>query len=181
MTNIQGRKGGLHRKSGGTPLTGILPCWQNVDRKLHENERNWTEKGRVSPVPPCIRRCPLPLNCIDTNGSKGVSGTRNPSPLHPLLGPTYFILVNETFRPKFKGWCPQPPPPRLGNPCSYTNKSKYLASHHSTIVVDLRGGARGTTPGGPNPFNFMQFFGKFWQNLVMPPTHPSEELAPPPR
>ena len=33
-------------------------------------------------------------------------------------------------------------------------------------------------PGGPNSFNFMQFFGKIWQNRMLVPPG---ELAPPPR
>ena len=32
------------------------------------------------------------------------------------------------------------------------------------------GEAQGTpSPGGPNSFNFMQFFGKIWQNHMLPP------------
>ena len=34
-------------------------------------------------------------------------------------------------------------------------------------------------PGGPNSFNFMQFFGKIWQNRMLAP--PLESWRPPPR
>ena len=34
--------------------------WPILSRKLHENERNWTERGRLSLAPPWICQC-LPL------------------------------------------------------------------------------------------------------------------------
>ena len=45
-------------------------------------------------------------------------------------------------------------------------------------VAYLRGGARDTHPGGPNSFNFMQFFGEIWQNRMLAPPG---GLAPPSR
>ena len=49
--------------------------------------------------------------------------------------------------------------------------------HHKS-VADLRGarGMHAPPPGGPNSFNSMQFFGKIWQNHMLPPPG----LAPPP-
>ena len=41
-----------------TPELGTKSItWQDLCRKLHENERNWTEKGRASLAPPWIRQC----------------------------------------------------------------------------------------------------------------------------
>ena len=59
-----------------------------------------------------------------------------------------------------------------------TKLAKILSEPRS--VADLRG-ARGTRapPGGPNSFDFMQFFGKIWQNRMLVP--PSGELVPPPQ
>ena len=45
-------------------------------------------------------------------------------------------------------------------------------------LADQRGGVRDAPLGGPNSFNFMQFFGKIWQNHML---KPPGGLAPPPR
>ena len=50
---------------------------------------------------------------------------------------------------------------------SRNNRWSTVADLHSKILD-----ARPPTPGGPNSFNFMQFFGEIWQNRM---------LAPPPR
>ena len=41
------------RRRGRQPLIlGQKPIiWQDVHRKLHENERNWTERGRIPGAP----------------------------------------------------------------------------------------------------------------------------------
>ena len=41
-------------------------------------------------------------------------------------------------------------------------------------MADLKGCEGRVSPGGPNSFNFMQFFGKIWQNrMLAPPPLPS--------
>ena len=38
---------------GATPWFGVTPIiWQDFCQRLHENERNWTERRRVFLVPP---------------------------------------------------------------------------------------------------------------------------------
>ena len=110
---------GLHRKEGSTHLTGMLLCWLNVYRLLHENETSCTERGRTSLPPPLICHCSFLLYCIAKDKTP-------PSGLISFIFMQFSaqILPNEKFRPKFKGWCPPPPTPRLGNPGSDTNKGK---------------------------------------------------------
>ena len=36
---------------GGTHPTGMHSFWHNFCRRLHENEKNWTERGHTSLTP----------------------------------------------------------------------------------------------------------------------------------
>ena len=59
---------------------------------------------------------------------------------------------------------------------------KTFAKNSEIISYKVSGGSKGAPPGRPptaqNLVNFMQFFGKFWQNRRLAP--PSGGLAPPP-
>ena len=57
--------------------------------------------------------------------------------------------------------------------CSYLLHSLWTISSGGS-----KGGARNAHPRGPNSFNFMQFFGKIWQNRMLAPPG---GLVPPPR
>ena len=61
MTTLYGARKWIQARAPGYPGVGGAQTpngvrapiiWQNLCRKLHENERIWTERERTSPVPP---------------------------------------------------------------------------------------------------------------------------------
>ena len=55
----------------------------------------------------------------------------------------------------------------------FNSLSLTLFGQYQTAVADLHSKILDARPSrGPNSFNFMQFFGRFWQNRVLAPPSP---------